>query len=740
MHAVASNKLALRNQDNIAMAFDMLRNFEDRVAQWFNRSGAEQKAESLTEYLESNPMGELFRKAKEGDDKSKQMLNQIVNQLAYSDPRSLLSTMKMTNDTVKEASRSLTVKALRQLFYAMMLTRGTTQAAAFAGTAVRMMAEPVIGGITTSAGDLIKGDIDGAYRKLMVGWAQFSGGWNSASASMSAFRRALKSNAPINSGSRFRTGAEMETLELQRSRGDLIYRARLKELAENGSGPAEYLSAHLSHMVRVAGYNPYVNYGPRLLQAQDEGWKVLRASQIAQADAMIRTLDEGQGLKNLKKNSVQSFKDVFNNGRKTGEIRMDTDLGVYASESGRRMTFQRALPPIDDANFFDRVFIGIDQASETSGLFKYFNPFIRMGWDVTSQTFSQFPGVNAVYSRHFGRKAKQILDDAKKPNATAVQKAKALELESGYAVANVAGMGAAFFAWQGLMTGSDPAINAPRDSFLIPLGDGNHMAIDYSRFEPYATWMRMIADSVDDYRRGNISRGEYEEGIATITGSMATSTLDKNILAGVVDMTEIFNYRNWNGGSAHTILAGMVGFTPAIVRAMGNAWAPYDKVQYAKDEPFGNVGAAVSRRVYGGVGLPELTDPFTKRPMYNVAIGDDQGIGHARVGMMLQEVLPFKTQNVMNTNDPIFSFFNDVGYEWNPRRSLQTAMGLKLSKDEQSIVSNEMYDVGNLPKEMRYWIKSTGNRLYKKYEKLEPKVIKTMLISISKLFGKALMV
>ena len=59
-------------------------------------------------------------------------------------------------------------------------------------------------------------------------------------------------------------------------------------------------------------------------------------------------------------------------------------------------------------------------------------------------------------------------------------------------------------------------------------------------------------------------------------------------------------------------------------------------------------------------------------------------------------------------------------------------MGLKLSKDEQSIVSNEMYDVGNLPKEMRYWIKSTGNRLYKKYEKLEPKVIKTMLMVISR--------
>ena len=55
---------------------------------------------------------------------------------------------------------------------------------------------------------------------------------------------------------------------------------------------------------------------------------------------------------------------------------------------------------------------------------------------------------------------------------------------------------------------------------------------------------------------------------------MAQSTLDKNIFAGVVDMTEIFNYQNWSGGSLHTIMSSMVGFTPAIVRAMGQAWEP----------------------------------------------------------------------------------------------------------------------------------------------------------------------
>ena len=39
--------------------------------------------------------------------------------------------------------------------------------------------------------------------------------------------------------------------------------------------------------------NPVINYGPRLLQAQDEGFKVMRAAQVAYGDAMIKALDEG---------------------------------------------------------------------------------------------------------------------------------------------------------------------------------------------------------------------------------------------------------------------------------------------------------------------------------------------------------------------------------------------------------------------------------------------------------------
>ena len=156
----------------------------------------------------------------------------------------------------------------------------------------------------------------------------------------------------------------------------------------------------------------------------------MRAAQVAQGDAMIKALDEGS-FKNLAKYSDESFKDVFQEGVDTGVIRRDTDLGQYALDSARRVYFPTAiLPDLEDANFADKIFIALEGASETSGIFKYFNPFVRMGWDVTSQTFEALPGVNLIYGKHFNKKTEQIMREGMAEGASAAQKAKMLELQS----------------------------------------------------------------------------------------------------------------------------------------------------------------------------------------------------------------------------------------------------------------------------------------------------------------------
>ena len=182
-------------------------------------------------------------------------------------------------------------------------------------------------------------------------------------------------------------------------------------------------------------------------------------------------------------------------------------------------------------------------------------------------------------------------------------------------------------------------------------------------------------------------------------------------------MTEIFNYQNWSGGSLHTIMSSMVGFTPAIVRAMGQAWEPYGKVTYARNEFWGNSGSALNRRIFGGIGLPNKINPFFGVPESKVATGYDGNITMARLGMMLQELLPFKVQNVTNSNHPIYSFFNDVGFEWNHDKFLHQVDGVQLSKDQQNILSQDMYDVAELDKKMAGWIMDVGIPLYNEYQK-----------------------
>ena len=73
----------------------------------------------------------------------------------------------------------------------------------------------------------------------------------------------------------------------------MTYKARLLEIAKNEEGPAAVYAAWSQFQLQRFAFNPYINYGPRLLQAQDEGFKVMRAAQVAQGDAMIKALDEG---------------------------------------------------------------------------------------------------------------------------------------------------------------------------------------------------------------------------------------------------------------------------------------------------------------------------------------------------------------------------------------------------------------------------------------------------------------
>ena len=80
---------------------------------------------------------------------------------------------------------------------------------------------------------------------------------------MSAFRRAFKENSAINSGERFRVGADPYTLELQSAKADMFYKARLKRLQRTKKVQLLSMQHGLNSRLQRFAFNPYINYGPR---------------------------------------------------------------------------------------------------------------------------------------------------------------------------------------------------------------------------------------------------------------------------------------------------------------------------------------------------------------------------------------------------------------------------------------------------------------------------------------------
>ena len=113
---------------------------------------------------------------------------------------------------------------------------------------------------------------------------------------MDTFRRALATNKPINSGSRFDMEKQVETLEQIRERNKLTFDNRMNELNRTNAHPSAKLAAvttfHFQRLVNQAA----VNYGPRFLMSSDEGFKVMRAHQIAYGNAFAENFDAGNCL------------------------------------------------------------------------------------------------------------------------------------------------------------------------------------------------------------------------------------------------------------------------------------------------------------------------------------------------------------------------------------------------------------------------------------------------------------
>ena len=116
----------------------------------------------------------------------------------------------------------------------------------------------------------------------------------------------------------------------------------------------------------------------------------------------------------------QNMEKIFMEGMNTGAINPETAFGQFALDSGKYMTFQRDIPEAGNRGPIGGLFSGLDAGAKESGFFQYTNPFVRIGWDTTEQTFNNMPIVGEAITRNFHKDAKEIIRKGKAPGAAAI--------------------------------------------------------------------------------------------------------------------------------------------------------------------------------------------------------------------------------------------------------------------------------------------------------------------------------
>lgn len=682
--------------------------------------------------ISSGGFVKLMEGVRAGKKEYKQLYERLITQLAYSDPETILTELKIFDKTLDEAMKRSMARSFSALFYAGMLSRTATQAVAFASTLAKLGLQPIS---TQLSAIRNMGDLEAA-QKYAYGQGEFMGGIKGMQDALDIFRRVYRTNRPINAGDRFKTNSAPGPLLMKRQQDKVIFEARRRQLDKDEATADKYMALWAQEGLSVVANNPFYNYGPRGLMASDEAFKVIRANQIAYGMGNVDAMDYiSQGRKRGRREvyARDYLQKIFTKGSKYGEINEATDIGAFALESAQRMTFQRPIPPEGETGLIGDIFAGFEKAADRSIFFKYFNPFIRMGWDATDQALSTLPIFGEFATRKWSTTAKDIISKGRDPNADDHDKARYLELESNFAMAQFVSLTAVGWALSGGITGRTTNGNMPPTSFIVPDPFSDEVyAIDYSRLGPFSFWLALTADTVNTFRTGGMSRHEYYNGMAEITGSLALGTLQQNVLTGINDFSELLNYKNWSPGMIASNMTNMVsGIFPAGGRGIGAVIDPGQKLTTASG-PLnipGNLGRQINQTATGGIGIADHYFPFTGEKMFKSPT--KRGYNEdawARATGFLQELLPVKIVNATYADHPSIKILNKIGVYYRPA-DLRQIDGVPLTPPQQSILSQEMDSVGDLNKKLKKWWAGKGGDLWEEYNKLrtEDGVYGTML-------------
>ena len=624
---------------------------------------------------------ELWEKYQGGDDAAGATLKRYLNLITYTDSSSVLSQVSGLNTALRDALKKGNSEATTNLFYFSMLSRAATQTASAASNFARLIAEP-LGAMMTK---------DKAY-----GWGQLVGGWQGLSDSHKVFKKALLEGKATNGGAKL-DDAVKDLVALQ-AKEDKLYEAAVKEANEAGIKGIQSFPLHIAHWWRTAGNHPLVHAPGRLLMAGDEWTKSVTANQVAIGRAYKEIAEKGITDLKLRQEVIDKhIKNVFRGSVRTGKI-VDADVLSVA----QHLTFQSAIPT-EGGNAVDAAFSAINQAAQTSGFWKFVSPFTRVSYNILETTARYEP--TGVF-RAVVPKYQKILSGGMGETAQLQLKS---QIRFGQAWASMAVLGAG----TGFITGVNSG-NLPKQSFIIPANnEDGYIAIPYGKLEPFATITSVIADVVNGFKNEVISEGDYEKFVSNIVFSLGMASFDKTFMTGMADFGSMFDAKNLSSGSLRGAANITSAVSPGVVR-MITSWAhPYRTISGMDANAWETFVGSWRARAIGGIGNPVLYDELSGKPIPTVAtIGKGDNYWALVLGSAFNEfAYPGKVTKAPK-DDAVRSELDWTNFTHDTYSSIRTYNGVALTPTQQSVLSKDMHDFGNLRgKLQRYFDSNDYKRL-----------------------------
>jgi hypothetical protein len=260
--------------------------------------------------------------------------------------------------------------------------------------------------------------------------------------------------------------------------------------------------------------------------------------------AMIYAQLTEQGLRDGLKPGSQELSQFIEDGfqkyfSQNGALLREDEIGRKAFAYATDSNFSKELT---GDTIFGKVGMALRRAQEDEGGFGFvmqnIAPFVRTPVNLIEDVFNHVPGVNAILNQ-------AARDDLM---AGGLRQAKRI----GEMVTGSMFLATAFgLVSQGLVTGAGPVNPQLRDqmkkagwrpySLRIPdasVKDG-YRYLDMARFEPYATYITVLADMGEALQAGN--RGDTQELYAKLLGSVMNNLSSKKYLTGLIDTMDLMS-------------------------------------------------------------------------------------------------------------------------------------------------------------------------------------------------------